>query len=89
MLLNRLLAVVNAHLVWNHGVFARLSGRELPQDSLATYLREMGAFCAASRSAGGVVEMLVCAGLPEQARLANEIFLSESGHGEGFADMVC
>ena len=89
MLEESLLAVVGSHpIFWKNKVFDRLAERPLLPDRMAAYLLEMGAFCAAARSPGWVVRTLSEGGFEEQGRVVEEIFASETGHGEAFADMA-
>ncbi len=87
-MVDRMLEVIAAHPASRHGVFTRLAERKLPPETLARFLREMGAFCAASRPAGNVLEQLGANGLASASDLAREIFASEAGHGTGFAEMA-
>jgi hypothetical protein len=87
-MLTRLQPLIRAHRALQHPVFRTLAATKHPPEKLAAFLREMGAFCQATRNGGNVAEMLHAADRSRAATLFGTIILSEAGHGKHFADMA-
>ncbi len=73
---------LNTHPVFMHPIYKQIAKQKLDQESMKSFWKHMGTYCALTRPGHNLRNSLNNAGLVQAASNFDTIIASESGHGE-------
>ncbi len=79
---------LNTHPVFEHPIYKQIAYQKLDQESMKSFWRHMGKYCALTRPGHNFIPSLRTAGLTQTADNMESIIASEAGHGKELETMA-